>query len=271
MCDSYTVRDMQSRRLAGVIIWRSLSVDEIVKAKVLEEGIKTYNPEQMKKSCQPEADAKSWLKVELLAVDHGLASDHHIGEMILGAAMQMSLQSRPDTVIGPPRLVLTDKDKAGETPRLAQSLGFEPAPGTTKSHQKSSLAGQMRLSIVFDIEDRLRGLLCPRREAVSFAPIGGRLPLHQKPAGHRIGTLAPRFPSRTAYTDASSNGRDGQCYGDAVHVTTQPLSANSITAQRVMAPNLQVKTEDTYQHTTVWGQGKHGVYHQSALLSPSLV
>ena len=87
---------------------------------------------------------------------------------------------------------------------------------------------------------------CNGREALAFAPTGGRVPETEEPTGHRAGSLAPRMASRTPYVDASLDGKDGQRYGDPIHVTTQPLSANSIAAARIMPENLQVKQPSSY-------------------------
>jgi len=150
---------MQSRRLAGVIFWRTLTVEEIVQAKVAEQGLTKYKPLVMKAQSEPEAEAKAWLKIELLATDRGLHG-HHIAKMMLGAALQLGLHLASPEVSGAPRLALSDKNKAANS-AIAAKLGFWDAASGKKD--RSTLAGQMRLSVVFDVEDRLRGLLCPRR------------------------------------------------------------------------------------------------------------
>jgi len=77
------------------------------------------------------------------------------------------------------------------------------------------------------------------------------------------------MPSRTPYTDASLNGRDGQSWGDPVHVTTQPLTANSISAGRIMPENLKVEQNGSFGSSHQWGQGKYGVYElSSGLIGP---
>ena len=152
---------MQSRRLAGVVFWRTLSVDEIVMAKVREQGLTRYKPAVMKTQSQPEADAKAWLKIELLASDRGLKG-HHIAKMMLGAALQLGLHRAGKDVSGPPRLVQSANGASQEAAALAGRLGFQGAG----KKGRSTLAGQMKLSVVFDVEDRLRGLLCPRRHSL---------------------------------------------------------------------------------------------------------
>jgi len=241
-------RDIETRRLAGVVFWRTMSLDEIVHRKVKAlvevqpddvEAVE-YDDEEIKETYRAAAEAKLWVKVELLATDRGLPG-HNIAKMVLGAAMQVSLM-RSSVDIADVGLHMLEEDCEGAVGvHLALAFGFHEEP------KRNGGLHRARLTLVWDMEERLRRLLCPRREAVHHAPVIGRIPPTEAAAGHRVGALSPTFASRVPYNAGSSASTAK--YGDTQHSFNAPFSPRSITTGRVFSPH-QIASPSTYSVKT---------------------
>jgi len=225
-------RDADTRRLAGVIFWRTMTTDEIV-ARRAQALVKAYpDAEQLEydhaafvEESKPLAAQKRWVKIELLATDRTLPR-HDVGKTMLGAAMQFAKLRAGMSSVALRRLEEDREDSVAA--HLALRFGFK---------EELSAKSSDVLSVVWDIENRLRGLLCPRNEAHLRAPLQGRLASDAERCGHRIGIMSPGFGQMKPYNAGCSPATAK--HGDPQHPHPRsqlPDTTHSISAGRILWP-----------------------------------